>query len=133
MDTAEQPTCGKGLAENSMLPAKLGDLIAAMAENLSVHMKALDLTDHAARTEYEAYESLLNGLRNISRQLHTTAEEMAGYSDLPMGKHDEKAMTHPRIREAFHALVNSKQDLMSHFMQTAEQDKQLLEMMGAHN
>jgi hypothetical protein len=29
-----QPTCGKGLAESSVLPAKLGELTASMAESL---------------------------------------------------------------------------------------------------
>ena len=40
MSTPDQPTCGKGLAENSILPAKLSELIAAMVENLEAHMKA---------------------------------------------------------------------------------------------
>jgi hypothetical protein len=54
MDTPEQPTCGKGLAENSILPAKLGQLVDAMAENLRVHMHALDLTDQNSCAEYDA-------------------------------------------------------------------------------
>jgi hypothetical protein len=32
---ASQPTCGKGLAEHSVLPAKLGEWTAAVAENLA--------------------------------------------------------------------------------------------------
>jgi hypothetical protein len=56
MDTADQPTCGKGLAENSVFPATLSHLIAAMAENLAMHMKALDLTDPNSQTEHGAYE-----------------------------------------------------------------------------
>jgi hypothetical protein len=47
----EEPTCGKGLAEQSVLPAKLGQLMASLAENLEVHLKALDLTDENARQE----------------------------------------------------------------------------------
>jgi hypothetical protein len=41
----EEPTCGKGLAEQSVLPAKLGQLMASLADNLEVHLKALDLPD----------------------------------------------------------------------------------------
>jgi hypothetical protein len=47
----EEPTCGKGLAEQSVLPAKLGQLMASLADNLEVHLKALDLTDENARQE----------------------------------------------------------------------------------
>ena len=38
-----EPTCGQGLAEHSVLPAKVGELIASLAEILEFHTKALDL------------------------------------------------------------------------------------------
>ena len=50
----EQQTCGKGLAEHSVLPAKLGELTAAIAAILEHHQTALDLTDENARKEYKA-------------------------------------------------------------------------------
>jgi hypothetical protein len=50
----EQPTCGKGLAENSAVPAKVAELIAALAGSLEVHMKALDLEDASSRKEFDA-------------------------------------------------------------------------------
>ena len=68
MSTSGQPTCGKGLAENSVLPAKLGDLIAAMHKNVEVHMKALDLTDQNSRAEYDAYEELVKELQQAAFQ-----------------------------------------------------------------
>ncbi len=132
MNTPEQQTCGKGLAENSVLPAKLGELISAMAENLDVHRQALDLTDQNSRAEDDAYEKLLKELRQVAAQLSVTAYEMAEYRDLPMGGHDEKAMTHPRVREAFEKFTERKQELLSLLKQTAERDDQLLEMMRTH-
>jgi hypothetical protein len=54
----EQPSCGRGLAERSALPDKLGDLVAAVADNLEAHLIALDLTDENARTEHDAYVTL---------------------------------------------------------------------------
>ena len=105
MSKSEQPTCGKGLAENSALPAKIGELISAMAENLSVHMKALDLTDQNSRMEYDAYEELTKELHQIADRLQATATQMAGYRDLPMGRHHEKAMMHPRVGDAFEKFV----------------------------
>ena len=131
MSTPEQPTCGKGLAENSLLPAKLSALLVAMAENLEVHTKALDLTDQNSRAEYDAYEELVKELRQISAQLKATADQMAGYRDLPMGRHDEKEMTHPRVYAAFQIFVNQKRELLSLLEQIAERDDQLLETMRA--
>jgi hypothetical protein len=132
MSESEQQTCGKGLAENSVLPAKLGELISAMAGNLEMHMKALDLTDPNSQAEYEAYEKLLKDLRQIAAQLSVTASEMLGYRDLPMGTHDQKAMVHPRVEEAFKKFVHSKQELLELLEKTEERDHQLLEMMRAN-
>jgi len=133
MSTPGQPTCGKGLAENSVLPAKLSELIAAMVENLETHMKALDLTDPNSRTEYDAYDRLAKEHHQIAVQLQSLAARMAGYRDLPMGRHDEKAMTHPRVRAAFEKLVQRKQELLALLEQTAERDDELLEAMRVHN
>jgi hypothetical protein len=133
MDMHEQPTCGKGLAENSVLPARLGDVIGAMANNLEAHRKALDLTDENSRLESEAYERLLKELRQAAAQLQETAQVMTGYRDLPMGRHDEQAMTHPRVLEAFEQFVKHKQELLSLLEETAERDNQLLQMMRAQS
>ena len=132
MSASEQQTCGKGLAENSVLPSKLGELISAMAGNLETHMKALDLTDPHSQAEYEAYEKLLKDLRQIAAQLSLTANQMAEYSDLPMGRHDERAMTHPGVGEAFEKFVPRKRELLELLEQTEERDRKLLEMMGAN-
>jgi len=129
MSNPDQPTCGKGLAENSILPARLGNLLDAMAENLEVHMKALDLNDQNSQAEHEAYAELVRQLREAAGQLESTANQMAGYRDLPMGKHDEQAMTHPRVRETFQNFIQQKQELLSLLEQTAERDRQLLDVM----
>jgi hypothetical protein len=132
MSASDQQTCGKGLAENSVLPAKLGELISAMAGNLEMHMKALDLTDPNSRAEHDAYEKLLKELRASAAQLSVTASEMIGYRDLPMGRHDQKAMTHPRVLEAFERFVQHKQEFLGFLQQTSARDHQLLEIMRAN-
>ena len=129
MNTEDQPTCGKGLAENSVLPAALSHLIAAMAENLATHMKALDLTDVNSQTEHAAYENLVQKLRQAAVELQWTANEMSGYRDLPMGRHDQAAMVQPEVRHAFEKFVAHKHELLALLQQTAERDRQLLEMM----
>lgn len=132
MDARDQPTCGKALAENSVLPAALSKLISSMAENLAVHMKALDLTDPRSQAEHSAYENLVKNLRQTAVELQWTANEMVDYRDLPMGRHDEIAMTQPEIREAFEEFVTRKQELFSLLQQTEERDNQLLERMRTH-
>lgn len=133
MSRADQLTCGKGLAENSGLPAKLGNLLDAMAENLEVHMKALDLTDQNSQAEYEAYGQLVKDLRQSAGQLVATASQMAGYRDLTMGKHDEQAMAHPGAYDTFQKFVKQKQELLSLLEQTIERDNKLLETMRSHS
>jgi uncharacterized protein YukE len=103
-----------------------------MAKNLEVHMKALDLTDPNSRQEYETYEGLVKDIQRIATQLEETAQRMAGYRDLPMGRHDQQAMTHPRVRETFERFVQQKQELLSLLEQTAERDSKLLEAMRRH-
>jgi hypothetical protein len=54
---------------------------------------------------------------------------MAGYRDLPMGRHDQKAMTHPRVRQAFERFVEQKRALLSLLEETSEREEELLETM----
>jgi hypothetical protein len=91
-----EPTCGQGLAERSVLPAKVGGVISSLAEILELHMKALDLTDENAKKEHDAYRQLTREYQKTATQLQATAQRMAGYRDLPMGGHDQKAMSSRR-------------------------------------
>jgi methylthioribose-1-phosphate isomerase len=126
---ADQPTCGQGLAARSPLPKKLGELTAAMADVLETHTKALDLTDDDARTENEAYLSLVEKYRSIASELQATGEEMAGYLDLPMGRHDMQAMSSPEAFEVFDRFVQVEQELAELLQEMLEQDRQMLAMM----
>lgn len=126
MATDDEPTCGKGLAEHSALPAKLGELIAALAENLEVHQKTLDLADPNAAREHDAYVKLAREHRSIATQLRTTAAHMAGYRDLPMGRHDERAMSDPKLLDAFAKFVRTEQELLSLLQKAVERDQMML-------
>lgn len=127
----DQPTCGKGLAEHSALPAKLAELIAAMAEILELHQKTLDLTDENARREHGVYVSLAARLRAAASQLGTTAAEMAGHRDLPMGRHDETAMADPRLVESFAAFVRLEGELRDQLDAALQRDEAMLQGMGS--
>jgi hypothetical protein len=129
---SDRRTCGHGLAEQSRLPAKLAELTASLAENLEIHLNALDLTDENSRAEHEAWRSLANQHRQIAAQLHAVGEEMAGHRDLPMGRHDETAMSSPEIVEAFERFVEDERELLTLLGRKVDEDEALLaEMRGA--
>ena len=128
----EEPTCGRGLAAHSPLPLAFGEVIDAVAENLEAHLGTLDLTDERSRKEHAVYERLLREHRAIAAQLRATAEAMAGYRDLPMGRHDEEALASPRVVDAFVTLVRTERELLKLLGErTAEHEGMLAEFGGA--
>jgi hypothetical protein len=126
----EQQTCGRGLAEYSALPAQLAEVIEAMAENLRVHMQALELDDEPARQEHAVYLRLVEEQRQAAGRLQAVAAEMAAARDLPMGRHDEEAMTSPEVGVAFRRFADAKRELLVLLQRMAEQDQQLLAQMN---
>jgi uncharacterized protein len=105
-------TCGEGLAANAIIPAKLGELLAATADVLERHIKALDPQDAHSKVEADAYHKLVQSHRGIADRLEKLAAEMTQYRDLPMGQHDEKVMTDPGGQiEAFQRLQTVERDL----------------------
>jgi len=129
MDT--QQTCGKGLAENSALPAQLADVVEAMAGNLQVHMAALELDDEPAREEHAVYLRLVEEQRQAAGRLRAVAGEMGAARDLPMGRHDSETMRSPEVGDAFRRFIQAKQDLLTLLQRMAEQDQQLLAQMDS--
>jgi uncharacterized protein YndB with AHSA1/START domain len=126
-------TCGQGLAERSAVPAKLGALSAAMAENLEEHQRTLDLTDDNATAERDAYEVVASALRDAAAQLQTAADRMVGYKGLPTARHDMSAMRSPAIRDAFAKLIERERDLSALLNTVIQQDRAMLggEPVGA--
>lgn len=105
-----------------------------MAENLELHMKALDLNDENAKREHDAYRRLAKEHRQTAGELDATAREMAGYRDLPMSRHDAKAMSDPKLFEAFERLVSVEQELLWLLQERIARDqKMLVEMPGGGN
>ncbi len=129
----ERPTCGQGLAHNSMLPEKLGELAAAMAENFEVHMRALDVNDPQSMQEYQVYVQLANEQRETAARLLATANEMAGARELPMGRHNFNETANSRVLEAFEKYVRIKRELLALLQQASSADSQLLDQMRAQS
>ena len=125
----EQQTCGRGLAENSVLPAQLAAVIEAMADNLRVHLGALELDDEPAREEHAVYLRLAEEQRQAAGRLRAIAGEMAAARDLPMGRHDPQTLSSPEVADAFRQFVTAKQELTATLQRTAEGDQRLLAAM----
>ena len=127
MEHGDRTTCGEGLAANAVLPAKLAELMAARAEVLKRHTRALDLTDAAAQRELDAYTSLERAHRDVASELADLAEEMASYRELPMGRHDMTVMSDPNGQmEAFRRFVAVEQELLTLLQATLEAEEKLL-------
>ena len=125
----EPQTCGRGLAEHSVLPARLAEVIEAMAENLRVHLGALELDDEPAREEHAVYLRLVEEHRQAAGRLRAIAGEMAAARDLPMGRHDLQALSSPEVAGAFRQFVAAKQELAATLQRMAEDDQRMLAAM----
>jgi hypothetical protein len=124
----DQPTCGKGIAAGAALPAKLAELMAARADVLERHTKALDLTDPSSRAELDAYNRLVKAHRDAAGQLGSLAEEMAARRDLPMGRHDAAVMADPNGQmEAFRRFVTAERELTALLRASLEAEEAMLE------
>jgi hypothetical protein len=127
MERGDRPTCGEGLAANSILPAKLAELMAAQAEVLERHTRALDPTDAAARKEFDAYTKLERAHRDVASELADLAEEMASYRELLMGRHDMRVMSDPKGQvEAFRYFVAVERELLALLQTKLEAEGELL-------
>jgi len=107
-----QQTRGRGLAANSVLPAKLGELLDAQAQVLERHIEAIDPSDPGADRETEAYARLSKRYRGIASDLRKQADDMLGCRDLPMPRHNVTVLTAPNGQmEAFRRFVSLEAEL----------------------
>ncbi len=126
----EPQTCGHGLAQHSALPAQLAEVVETMADNLHVHMQALELDDEPSREEHAVYLRLVEEQRQAAGRLRAVAAEMAAARDLPMGRHDEQTMQSPEVGDAFRRFVAARQELLALLERMGTQDQQHLAAMG---
>jgi hypothetical protein len=125
----EEQTCGKGLAQNSALPAKLGELEGALAGVLETHVESLDLSDENSRAEQEVYGRIARQHREAAAQLEAVSREMAGQRDLPMGAHDMAALASGEQPAAFERYVRVQRELIGLLQESVAQDEEMLEAM----
>jgi hypothetical protein len=125
----EEKTCGQGLAENSELPAKVGELMAAMSAALETHREALAPRDANSRREDEAYRELAQALRKVGDDLRAAATRMAGYRSLAMGKHDSAVLSAPRAVQALEKFVRMEGEIVALLQRRLVNDRWMLDQM----
>jgi hypothetical protein len=125
----EPSTCGQGLASQSVLPDKLGELLAALARILEAHMRALDPAEADARKELDAYAALVTAHRDVADRLSGIAVQMADYRNLPMAAHEEAAMSDAVAHKAFENFVRAEQELATLLQQHLQEDQTMLQQM----
>jgi hypothetical protein len=126
----EPSTCGQGLSSRSTLPAKLGELLAALAQVLEAHMRALEPADAHARQELDAYANLVTAHRDVADRLSGIAVQMADYRNLPVAPHDVEAMSDTVAHKAFERFVGREQELATLLRDQLHQDQQMLGAMS---
>jgi hypothetical protein len=126
----EPSTCGQGLASQSVLPDKLGELLAALARILEAHMRALDPADHDARMELDAYAALVTAYRDVADRLSGIAVQMADYRSLPIAAHDEAAMSDTVAHRAFENYVRLEQELAALLQRHVQEHREMLQQMS---
>ncbi len=130
-DMEEEPTCGRGLAQTGVVPAGLAAVAEGLAQNLEVHVRALDPDDAAAEQERGVYVRVARSLRSAVSDLRAAATEMASASDLPMGAHDIAAITTTDALEAFERCVAAEDDLRRLLEARREDNEQMLTAIRA--
>jgi len=109
-----------------VFPARFGELLAAMAQNLEVHLITLDPADQTTQLERNAYLRLARESRRVADELRALAAEMASYRDLPMGRHDPAALSSPSVVEAFASFVKLERELLALLETSVERGEQML-------
>jgi hypothetical protein len=112
------------------LPLAAGRVIGSLADNLAEHLPSLDPGDEDSQAERRAYESLIEQFREVAARLEAAGSEMAGYRDLPMGRHDMDAMSRPEVGEAFARFVRDEEALAGLVTAGVARDRSMLDQMG---
>jgi len=108
------------------MPAKLAVWAASLAEVLSLHRTALDVTEVAGEAEHDTYSRLVNDFRSVSQILNATATFMAASAKLPMATHDVAVLSSDRSLEVFARYVSAQRDVLEQLQTFLAEDEQML-------
>jgi uncharacterized protein YndB with AHSA1/START domain len=120
-----EPSCGAGLAQHAVIPAKIAPMFAALADTLEAHRAMIVLGGPEARLEDDAYRTLAASYRELAARVGSVAEQMASHRGLPPCPHDERAFGAAQL-EAFQRFVKAQSELLELLQIAAEHDESML-------
>ena len=118
--------CGEGLAKNAVLPEKLSELMASMAEVLSQHLGTLELDDPGAKSEHAAYQQVIALQRRVSALSKALADDMRQFATLPPAAHDFGRLSTAEMTTTLRDLVRRKEELTTLLADQLQQDRAML-------
>lgn len=107
----DEATCGTGMAASAVLPTRMAEVVAAMADVLTRHTESLNPGEPAAEAEREAWLAIAAEQRQIARHLTASADRMEAQRELPLADHDMAALTSPDATSAFAHFVTAQERL----------------------
>ena len=125
----EEQTCGKGVAANAVLPERTGAMLAAIADVLQNHTRALDGAEANGAQELEAYQRLVSEHRSAASALGGLAQLMRGYRDLPPASHDMAKLMDAASVEVMEAMLRAQEELFSLLQERVAQHTAMLRQM----
>jgi hypothetical protein len=125
----DEPTCGKGIAANAVLPERISAIIRGTGEVLHNHIRSLDPRENNGRIEIEAYQRLVSDHRDLADRLDALAALMRGYRNLPMAGHDMAALMDKASLDVFAHLVARERDLLALMQDRVKEHDEMLEAM----
>lgn len=108
---ADEPTCGTGMAANAVLPTRMAEVAASLADVLTQHTESLNPEEPAAAAEREAWLTIAAEHRQLASRLTAAADRMEAQHDLPPADHDMSVLTSAEGLSAFEHFVTAQERL----------------------
>jgi len=110
-------SCGEELAESALVPERLAELFAHVAENLDKHAEWVGTESEAARREHAGMLEVAADYRAIAHAATHAARTMRSLATLPAAPHDPARWD----QSAFAAWMRRKVELQRAFAQLIQE------------
>lgn len=133
--TATEPgsnmTCGQWAASKAPLPAKLGELMTAIADNLEFHAKWTGTKDKAAKAEHDMLMKMAKDHRAIGKMSTDISNGMTKAKDMAQATHDPKTMDGAKMAEMQLKQIKLQREMAQMMMKDADEAEKMLSSMKA--
>lgn len=124
---ADEATCGTGMASNAILPTRMAEVMAALADVVTRHTESLDSDEVAGAAESEAWLAIATEHRQLARQLSAAADHMESQQDLPVANHDMSVLTSENAMSALEHYVAAQERLSELLRQQLSEFRTMLD------